>query len=161
MRVKWGGGSCAVVPGGRVDGTKKLPMKQIFWWGMIFCSQKTSNILNQIYSKFDRCDFYKFIVCARHGQCNYLPLEPKNLVTPLYRIHINVILVSFPCKIITAITQHMTRMKWYPWRMSIVKIGNSMIIHGNAATRVAILRVVQVGTVLNSASTGTSEYFAY
>jgi hypothetical protein len=39
-----------------------------------------------------------------------------------------------------------------------VKIGKSMIIRGNAATRAAILIVVQVGSVLNSASTGTSEY---
>jgi hypothetical protein len=30
-----------------------------------------------------------------------------------------------------------------------------MLIRGNAATRAAILRVVQVDTVLNSASTGT------
>jgi hypothetical protein len=36
-----------------------------------------------------------------------------------------------------------------------------MLIRGNAATRAAIFRVVQVGTVLNSASTGTSEYYTY
>ena len=50
--------------------------------------------------------FYKFIMFARHGNCfNYLALEPRNLVTPLYRIHINVVIVSFPCKM-TAITQN-------------------------------------------------------
>jgi hypothetical protein len=42
-----------------------------------------------------------------------------------------------------------------------VKIGNSFIIRNNAATRAAILRVVQVGTVANSASTGTSKHYAY
>jgi hypothetical protein len=36
-----------------------------------------------------------------------------------------------------------------------------MLICGNAATRTAIFRIVQVGTVLNSASAGTSEYYMY
>jgi hypothetical protein len=46
-----------------------------------------------------------------------------------------------------------------PW--IIVTIGNIMIINCNMATCAAILRVVQVWTVLNSASTGTSECYAY
>jgi hypothetical protein len=36
-----------------------------------------------------------------------------------------------------------------------------MIIFGKAAPRAAILRVEQDRTVLNSASTGISEYYAY
>jgi type IV secretory pathway VirB2 component (pilin) len=46
-----------------------------------------------------------------------------------------------------------------PWIMELN--GNSMILRGNATICAAILRVVQVGTPLNSASTGTSEYYAY
>jgi hypothetical protein len=43
---------------------------------------------------------------------------------------------------------------------SLSKTGNSMIISGNPATRAAILRVEQVGTMLNTASTSTSEYYS-
>jgi hypothetical protein len=43
----------------------------------------------------------------------------------------------------------------------IVKIEYSMIIRGNAATRADICKIEQVGTVLNSALSGTSEYYAY
>jgi hypothetical protein len=36
-----------------------------------------------------------------------------------------------------------------------------MIMHGNAATCAAIYELDAVGTVANSASTGTSEYYVY
>jgi len=42
-----------------------------------------------------------------------------------------------------------------------VQIITSKIIHGNAATCAAIHCHVSVGTLINSASTGTPEYYAY
>jgi hypothetical protein len=46
-----------------------------------------------------------------------------------------------------------------PWL--IVKISKSIIIIGNAATCSAIYELEAVGTVVYSASTGTSDYYVY
>jgi hypothetical protein len=51
------------------------------------------------------------------------------------------------------------QMNYLAW--IIVKIGNSMINNGNAATCTAIYELHAVGTAINSASTGTSEYYVY